>query len=68
MMRQEGAQSSQEPMEQEKEMEKEEEEEGDLDELTIKLHSYKVIKPWTISILIRIEQEIVGFLVENFKI
>ena len=46
MMRQEGAQSSQEPMEQEKEMEKEEEEEeGDLDELTIKLHSYKVIKP-----------------------
>ena len=40
MMKQEGAGSSQEPMEQEKE--KEEEEEGDLDELTIKLHSYKV--------------------------
>ena len=38
MMKQEGAESSQEPMEQEKEKE----EEGDLDELTIKLHSYKV--------------------------
>ena len=41
MMKQEGAESSQEPMEQDKEKE-EEEEEGDLDELTIKLHSYKV--------------------------